>query len=162
ETLVEVLEGEPAAPHEIRAGIPRDIELVCQKALAKAPEHRYRSAEDFARDLERFIAGEPVSAAPHGLWRRLVRWASQDPGLVWRVGILLVCAIIVQIFYHLLHPVSLTIQTSIILTLAIWAAISVMLQIALRLKVRPQTIQALWISGDAIMLTAALALAQAV
>jgi serine/threonine protein kinase len=162
ETLVDVLEGEPPAPHDIRPGIPREIELVCLKALAKAPEHRYQSAEELAGDLERFIAGEPVSAQPQGLWRRLVRWGRQEPGLVCRLGILLVCAIIVQIFYHLKHPVSLFIETSIILTLAVWAAISVILQIALRLKYRPQTIQGLWITADAIMLTAALALAEAV
>jgi serine/threonine-protein kinase len=162
ETLVEVLESEPPAPHEIRPGIPREIELVCLKALAKAPEHRYGSAEELARDLERFIAGEPVSAAPQGLWRRLVRWARQEPGLVCRLAILSVCAIIVQIFYQLWHPVSLLVQTSILLTLTAWAAISVVLQIALRLKFRPQTIQALWVTADAIMLTAALALAQAV
>jgi serine/threonine-protein kinase len=162
ETLVDVLEGEPPAPHELRSAIPREIELVCLKALAKAPEHRYRSAEDLARDLERFIAGEPVTAQPHGLWRRLVRWARQEPALVCRLGILLVCAVIVQISYHLWHPVSLLIQTSIILTLAVWGAISVVLQIALRLKYRPQTIQTLWVTADAIMLTAALALAEAV
>jgi eukaryotic-like serine/threonine-protein kinase len=162
ETLVEVLEGEPPAPHEIRSGIPREIELVCLKALAKAPEHRYQSAEDLARDLERFIAGEPVSAQPHGLWRRLVRWARQEPALVCRLGIISVCVIIVQVVYHLWHPVSALIQTSIILTLAAWAAISIALQIALRLKYRPETVQALWVTTDALMLTAPLALAQAV
>jgi tRNA A-37 threonylcarbamoyl transferase component Bud32 len=162
ETLVDVLEGEPPAPREIRAAIPREIELVCLKSLAKAPEHRYQSAEDLARDLDRFIAGEPVSAQPQGIWRRLVRWARQEPALVCRLGILSVCAVIVQVFYHLWHPVSLFIQTAIILTLAAWAAISVVLQIALRLKYRPQTIQALWITADAIMLTAALALDEAV
>jgi serine/threonine protein kinase len=42
--------------------IPRDLEAICLKALAKRPEERYPSAIALAADLHRFCAGRPVQA----------------------------------------------------------------------------------------------------
>jgi len=55
---------QPVPPGKIRPGIPRDLETICLKAIYKAPESRYRSASDFADDLRRFQAGEPIKARP--------------------------------------------------------------------------------------------------
>lgn len=45
--------------------IPRPLEAICLKALAKRPEDRYPSASALADDLRRFRAGQPVVACRH-------------------------------------------------------------------------------------------------
>jgi hypothetical protein len=42
------------------------------KALEKSPAHRYATAREMANDLERFLAGEPVLAAPTSYSRLMV------------------------------------------------------------------------------------------
>ncbi|MGO9888200.1 MAG: protein kinase domain-containing protein, partial [Solirubrobacteraceae bacterium] len=64
--LVQIEEEEPRPPHRLDESIPRDLEAVCLKAMAKAPGDRYPSAADFAADLRRFLRGEPVQARPVG------------------------------------------------------------------------------------------------
>ncbi len=47
-----------------RVGSPLDDELdaIILRAMALAPEHRYQNAADLARDVQRYLAGEPVEA----------------------------------------------------------------------------------------------------
>ena len=64
ETPVEIamkhLSQVPPAPSTIRPEIPRDLDLVVLRALAKEPADRYRSAKEMDRDLELIGRGEPV------------------------------------------------------------------------------------------------------
>jgi tRNA A-37 threonylcarbamoyl transferase component Bud32 len=53
--------------------VPRDLEAVCLKALAKRPEQRYETAADLAADLRAFLEGRPVMARPITLARRVHR-----------------------------------------------------------------------------------------
>jgi tetratricopeptide (TPR) repeat protein/predicted Ser/Thr protein kinase len=75
--LHQVLEEEPRPPRRLNDAIGRDLETVCLKAMAREPGRRYATAADFAADLRRFLAGEPVRARPVGpasaLWRRCRR-----------------------------------------------------------------------------------------
>jgi len=52
----------PAAPSSHRAEIPRDLDYVVLRALAKGPTERYHSAEEMDSDLERIARGIGVSA----------------------------------------------------------------------------------------------------
>jgi tetratricopeptide (TPR) repeat protein len=53
--------------------VPRDVDLICRKAMAPDPADRYLDARALAEDAERFVRGEPVLASRPGLSRRL-RW----------------------------------------------------------------------------------------
>jgi hypothetical protein len=76
-TLDLVLKQDPLPPSRLRPDVPRDLEVVCLKALAKAPAQRYTSALALAQDLERFRAGEAILARPEGAlhkaWRKVRR-----------------------------------------------------------------------------------------
>jgi eukaryotic-like serine/threonine-protein kinase len=51
----------PKPPSKIRHEIPEDLDHVVLRSLAKAPEDRYQTAEEFAEDLHRVEAGLPVA-----------------------------------------------------------------------------------------------------
>jgi hypothetical protein len=70
-----VMEEEPARPRGLKPSIPRVIEAVCLKAMAKRPDHRYPSAGVLAKDLNAWLGGDAVEA-------RQVGWLS-------RVGMIL-------------------------------------------------------------------------
>src|SRR2546421_6199272 len=51
----------PQAPSHIRPEIPRDLDFVVMRALAKSPEERYSSADEMDADLARVARGVSVS-----------------------------------------------------------------------------------------------------
>src|SRR5262245_11324412 len=77
--ILQVVEDEPRPPRQLNDRIPRDLETVCLKAMAKSPARRYASARELADDLARFLGGEPVRARPVGKVERLRLWCRQNP-----------------------------------------------------------------------------------
>jgi serine/threonine protein kinase/Tfp pilus assembly protein PilF len=60
--VVRVVTETPVSPAWHRPGIPRTLETICLKCLAKEPAERYPSAAAFADDLQRFLDDEPILA----------------------------------------------------------------------------------------------------
>lgn len=69
-------------PIEIDPGVPRPLNAIAMKALNKNVQDRYRSALDLARDVEDYLADEPVSVYEEPWYDRLRRWAKRRPKLV--------------------------------------------------------------------------------
>ncbi len=80
ETLLQVTKDDPEPPRRVRPSVPRDLETVCLTCLAKDPARRYPSAAALAKDLGRFLAGEPVKVRPPSRAARFVRWARRHKG----------------------------------------------------------------------------------
>ncbi|MBI2900912.1 MAG: tetratricopeptide repeat protein [Planctomycetes bacterium] len=66
-----ILHSEPIHPSRLERTVEHDIEVICLKAMAKEPERRYATAEDFADDLGRFLRGEPIRARPPSFFYRV-------------------------------------------------------------------------------------------
>src|SRR5262245_59640171 len=79
--LVQVMQDEPRPPRRLNDSIPRDLETVCLKAMAKEASRRYQTASELADDLRRFLRGEPIQARPMGQVERLGRWCKRNPVL---------------------------------------------------------------------------------
>jgi WD40 repeat protein len=79
ETLRQVVDQDPVAPRSIHPAADRDLETIALKCLRKEPAARYGTAEDLARDLERWLAGDPIVARPLGLFQTLLRWSRRHP-----------------------------------------------------------------------------------
>jgi uncharacterized protein (TIGR03067 family) len=84
----QVLHEEPRPPRKVNDKIPRDLETICLKAMAKAASRRYATARELADDLQRFLRGEPVRARPVGVWERGWRWARRRPAVAALVGVI--------------------------------------------------------------------------
>jgi len=77
--LLQVLEDDPRPPRAVRPSLPRDLEVICLKAMSKAPARCYQSARDMADDLRRFSQGQPILARPMGPVERTLRWCRRYP-----------------------------------------------------------------------------------
>jgi serine/threonine protein kinase len=77
--MLQVLHDEPKAPRRLNDRIPRDLETICLKAMAKAPARRYATGQEMASDLRRYLRGEPILARPIGRLERLGRWCWRNP-----------------------------------------------------------------------------------
>jgi serine/threonine protein kinase len=77
--LLQVLNDEPRPPRQLNDRVPRDLETICLKAMAKTPARRYATAQDLADDLDRYHRGEPIRARPIGRVERLWRWCRRNP-----------------------------------------------------------------------------------
>jgi WD40 repeat protein len=79
--LFNVLHQDPPAPRSLRSKIPRELETICLKAMAKVPESRYADCRELAADLRRWLEGEPIRARPLGPVDRMLRWCRREPTL---------------------------------------------------------------------------------
>jgi serine/threonine-protein kinase len=77
--LHQVLHDEPRPPRSLNDRIPRDLETICLKAMAKEAGKRYQSGRALAEDLRRWLKGEPIKARPIGQVERLWRWSRRNP-----------------------------------------------------------------------------------
>jgi tetratricopeptide (TPR) repeat protein len=88
---------DPLPPRERVPETPRALEAICQKALAKNPAGRYQSATALGKDLQQFLADEPVSAYPEPPRVQLARWARRHRTLVSALGVLLLAAVVASV-----------------------------------------------------------------
>jgi tetratricopeptide (TPR) repeat protein/tRNA A-37 threonylcarbamoyl transferase component Bud32 len=64
----------PPPPRRVKPDVPRALDAVCMKAMAHRPRDRYAGALALAEDMERYLAGAPVSAYREPLAMRAWRW----------------------------------------------------------------------------------------
>src|SRR5262249_1755983 len=62
--LKKISEDEPIKPSAKASAVPRDLEVICLKSLAKEPARRYESARALVEDLRCWLDGRPIRARP--------------------------------------------------------------------------------------------------
>src|SRR6185503_3445322 len=67
----QVARQDPTPPRALDPKLPRDLEIVALKYMAKRPERRYATARAFADDLRAWQEGRPITARPPSLVERL-------------------------------------------------------------------------------------------
>ena len=70
----------PEPPSKKRADIPRELDMVVMRALAKNPDDRYQSAEEMAADLERVVRGSGIAPETEAAATQIMRSPQTIPG----------------------------------------------------------------------------------
>lgn len=91
--LHQVLHDEPRSPRGLNDRIPRDLETICLKAIAKEPERRYEAARGLADDLRRYLRGEPILARPVPAWERAWTWAKRRPAVTTLLAVIVLLTV---------------------------------------------------------------------
>ena len=81
ELIEKVLHDSPEAPRKLDPKIPRDLETIVLKAIAKEPGDRYATAQALGEDLERFLEDRPIRARRSTTVEQCWRWCRRNPWL---------------------------------------------------------------------------------
>ncbi|HZW34979.1 MAG TPA: protein kinase [Isosphaeraceae bacterium] len=81
ELIEKVLHDPPEAPRKLDPKIPRDLETIVLKAIAKEPGDRYPTAQALGEDMKRFLEDRPILARRSTPLERFWRWCRRNPGL---------------------------------------------------------------------------------
>ncbi len=80
--LIHMVENDPPIPpRQIERRIPRDLETIVLKALAKSPDDRFDTAKEMADELRLFLENRPIHSRPIPAYQHLWRWCKRNPGL---------------------------------------------------------------------------------
>lgn len=91
----QVIEADPTPPRSRTDGVPRDLELICLRCLAKSPRERYPTAAALADDLDRFLSGGTVSVRPARLPEQVVKWTRRNPVAARTIGVVVVAVVVI-------------------------------------------------------------------
>ena len=54
----------PTPPSRLNGDVPKELDAIVLKAMAKNPDNRYQTTREMAADLQRLARGQPVTATP--------------------------------------------------------------------------------------------------
>jgi tRNA A-37 threonylcarbamoyl transferase component Bud32 len=72
--LQQVSSNEPVRPRKLNPALPRDLETILLKAIAREPARRYQTAGALADDLRCFLDDRPIQARRISAAEQLLRW----------------------------------------------------------------------------------------
>ncbi|TWT41073.1 Serine/threonine-protein kinase PknB [Phycisphaerae bacterium RAS1] len=94
-----IREAEPVRPREIRRLIDDEVETIVLKCLRKEREHRYQGAAELARDVYRYLAGEPIEAKRQSAWYVLKKSLRRQRLKLIMAGAAAVAVLATAVFY---------------------------------------------------------------
>jgi eukaryotic-like serine/threonine-protein kinase len=155
--LLRLRDGDPIPPRKLNPSIPYEIEQICLRCLEKNPDHRYRSAGEFAEDLHHFLHEEPLTLQSLGFWHAFRRWTRREPALAAHLGAIATVAGIEQLV-DWTSAVQRPQYPPVMTLLALWGVLSVVLQKLLTRGI--PFVREAWIALDALLFTIALGYAE--
>jgi serine/threonine protein kinase len=80
--LHRILNDEPVPPRSLDRAIPIELETIVLKAVSKNPVDRYKTAQEMADDLQRFLDNKPILARRPALADRVRKWSRRHPSVI--------------------------------------------------------------------------------
>jgi serine/threonine protein kinase/Tfp pilus assembly protein PilF len=71
----QITHDDPPRPRRLVPGLPRELETIVLKAMAREPTERYGTAGELADDLQRYLDDKPIQARPPTLLDCATKWA---------------------------------------------------------------------------------------
>jgi serine/threonine protein kinase len=85
-------------PSKVRDNVPRGLEAITLKAMALRPEDRYAGPLELAKDVDRWLADEPVTVLHESRLSRGARWMRRHRGVAAFAALGLVAALVLAVF----------------------------------------------------------------
>ncbi len=98
DTLLQVLEQDPAPLRTLNSKIPRDLETICLKCLRKERESRYATSMELVADLGRWMNGEPIQARPVSRLEKVQLWCKRNPRIMLATALVAVTILVAGIY----------------------------------------------------------------
>jgi tRNA A-37 threonylcarbamoyl transferase component Bud32/tetratricopeptide (TPR) repeat protein len=103
------------SPRKLNKLVPRELEAIVLKSMAKDRSQRYASAMDFAVDLEAWLSGKPTVARPAGKLKRFGLWTRRNPALasllcLMAIGVLGGCWVFSELYQRAHRNLELALQ----------------------------------------------------
>ena len=76
-----------------------DLDVLCLTAMHTEPERRYQSVEALIRDVDHYLAGEPLEARPDALGYRLGKFVRRNRASVSAAGVALAVVAALIVYY---------------------------------------------------------------
>jgi eukaryotic-like serine/threonine-protein kinase len=80
-------------PRRLMAMLRGELDWVVMKCLEKRRERRYETANGLARDIQRYLADEPVEARPPSAEYRMKKFLQRHKGPVFAASVILLCLV---------------------------------------------------------------------
>lgn len=103
DTINHISTTEPPRPSSVAPALSDDVDQIVLKCLRKEPEQRYQSAGELARELRRYLAGEPIEAKRDSAWymlRKRIRRYRVAAAIAGLILLLVVTSLIAAIFFY--------------------------------------------------------------
>ena len=99
-----ILEEEPQKPSAVaRNGATRrewaDLDVLCLTAMHKDPARRYRTVDALVRDIDHYLAGEPLEARPDTVGYRLGKFVRRNRASVSAGALIFAAVVSLVVFY---------------------------------------------------------------
>jgi tetratricopeptide (TPR) repeat protein len=91
----QILHADPPRPRTLDPHVPRDLEAVILKAIAKEPAERYPTAQEMADDLRRFLDDMPIHARRSTVTLRVRKWMRRHRAVVVTAAVGFIAAVAV-------------------------------------------------------------------
>ena len=98
----QVINDEPRSLRSLNDRVPRDLETICLKAMAKQSNRRYETAKELAAELRRWLNGEPIHARPVSRLEGGWQWCGRNSlvsGLIALIAIVLMTGSLVSTYF---------------------------------------------------------------
>ncbi len=97
ELLHHIADTDPPAPHHLNKSVPRDLETIILKAMAKEPSARYSTSRALADDLRRFLDDKPIAAQRPTMRELANKWLRRHRTLAWAATLLLMVTTLLSV-----------------------------------------------------------------
>jgi serine/threonine protein kinase len=94
ELLRQIAFEEPPPARQNNPAIPRELETIVLKAMAKEPPDRYAVAQELADDLRRFLEHKPILARRPTWPERVVKWSRRHAAAVGTAALVLLVGVV--------------------------------------------------------------------
>jgi tetratricopeptide (TPR) repeat protein len=93
ELVRQIASEDPQPPRQINPAVPVELDTIVRKLLEKNPADRYRTGQEVADDLQRFLQDEPIRARGPTPVQRLRKWSRRHRPVVWSALVSLLVAL---------------------------------------------------------------------